>query len=394
MIKTLEEIFCESSSNSWKLAKSIEIAISQGFSFNEIDEFLFHIGYGDSRKSILTRIFYKKKLTKLEMELRSFELNYYNQSYERMISQLTSHNDLKKINSYFVDFFNFSRDYPRKLELPKKLIYEDRVFNKYEKQDFHLLVDYIWNSNSDDERVCDIENELINHGCPKNIVKRFLKSFNINNIAIKPKSLEALKIIENNCNPLIYLRSFEDEKKQSFSFLTVLNKIINRDNEKIIVNQLNKYGQFIALGIPNELSLNEYDLNLNGLAARLYLPLNNWKDVIRQLLIRAERVIIRVNETDGVIWELIEALRLTEIQRIIVIFPENTGKQTYKLAKKIIYNHLQKNLGHVMYSKSNPLIMSFQSNGFPKFIYNYKNLHKAFNHTSAEETNRYIFNDH
>lgn len=66
---------------------------------------------------------------------------------------------------------------------------------------------------------------------------------------------------------------------------------------------LREFGVLIAVGQPGE------QLPYAG-AHRTYLPLNDWQDTVRELMLRARLVVLVAGPGPGTIWEYAEAIRL------------------------------------------------------------------------------------
>lgn len=113
---------------------------------------------------------------------------------------------------------------------------------------------------------------------------------------------------------VLYLRSFDDdlrraslEENQSHppGPGAVLPDLLlsGRTDEEQLAAALASVAPLVAVGRPGE------HLPLVG-ARRLYLPLDDWQDTVRQLMERARPVVMALGTGPGLMWELMEAVRI------------------------------------------------------------------------------------
>lgn len=84
--------------------------------------------------------------------------------------------------------------------------------------------------------------------------------------------------------------------------------------EQKICSALEWAGPPIAVGVPGE------QLAPIG-AARFYLPRHQWHATVTKMMVRARLVVLILGDSDGVAWELAEALRVVPPQRLVLIVP-------------------------------------------------------------------------
>jgi hypothetical protein len=132
------------------------------------------------------------------------------------------------------------------------------------------------------------------------------------------RSAEAL-IRADHRPPVVYLRSFQDDKvtDQGFvghQFLPFLGDVNSEEEDLAAV--MNEIGPCIAVGHPGE------RLPQVG-AARLYLKDAEWRNRVSQLISAAKLVAIRAGPTDGLWWEVETAAKTVRPERLIFLIPFN-----------------------------------------------------------------------
>jgi hypothetical protein len=122
--------------------------------------------------------------------------------------------------------------------------------------------------------------------------------------------------------PVLYLRSFLDDPEGAeirshgalylfygpWAFFMLLTE------EEQIAKVLSEFGPVLAVGKPGE-RLPEVG------AARLYLADGEWQNGVRELMGRSRLVVIRAGLTEGLLWELAEAVRLVPPERLLILVP-------------------------------------------------------------------------
>ncbi|MEU5583062.1 hypothetical protein ABZ791_36315 [Streptomyces huasconensis] len=120
---------------------------------------------------------------------------------------------------------------------------------------------------------------------------------------------------------VLYLRPFlEDRKTYAMDRPYVENVWAgqpmapdnNKTEEELLVAQLKSLGRVIAVGHPNE------QVPLPG-AERLYLPSDDWKPVVSDLIRDARLVVLVAGDTEGTLWEFTEVVRLLPLSRLVIL---------------------------------------------------------------------------
>jgi hypothetical protein len=137
---------------------------------------------------------------------------------------------------------------------------------------------------------------------------------------------------------VLYLRSFRDDvenvalgdgpvRPEAFDPLTHVGRLFfsGRSMEEHLIACLRDLGApVIAVGRPGE------RLPPAG-AQRLYLPRDDWKRPVLDLMSRARLVVIALDASPGTLWEFVEATRLVEPRRLLLVAP----------GKKLVYEHFR-----------------------------------------------------
>jgi hypothetical protein len=127
--------------------------------------------------------------------------------------------------------------------------------------------------------------------------------------------------------PILYLRSFQDEEKES-TLLGPLKNVAasNRKNlargvptsgireQDALGHVFRKVGPYVALGRPGE-KLPELG------SAKLYVPDESWQNTIRDFSARSKLIIFRAGQTEGLQWELKELVDKVDPLKVAMILP-------------------------------------------------------------------------
>ncbi|MFI6850035.1 hypothetical protein OG535_40020 [Kitasatospora sp. NBC_00085] len=137
---------------------------------------------------------------------------------------------------------------------------------------------------------------------------------------------------------VLYLRSFDDDVRRASLEENqhhppgpgaVLPDLFlsDRTDEEQLAAALASVAPLVAVGRPGE------RLPLLG-ARRLYLPLDDWQDTVRQLMERARLVVMVLGMGPGLMWEFIEAVRILPPERLVLMvsMDEPTYEQFCSLA--------------------------------------------------------------
>ncbi|MEU9112339.1 hypothetical protein AB0D04_11205 [Streptomyces sp. NPDC048483] len=130
---------------------------------------------------------------------------------------------------------------------------------------------------------------------------------------------------------VLYLRSFEDDQARTALHQHALPGAVGgilgfalsgRSAEEHIADALRPVGPLIAVGAPGE------RLPHVG-AVRMYLPKEQWREPVRQLMRRSRLTVLTLGRSEGTMWELAEAMRLLPPQRLLLVIP-SMGRQEYE----------------------------------------------------------------
>lgn len=86
-----------------------------------------------------------------------------------------------------------------------------------------------------------------------------------------------------------------------------------RTHEERLGRTFREFGPLIAVGRPGE------PLPGGSGARRTYLPLDDWKDTVRELIDNARLVILGAGPGPGTVWEYVEILRRRDPSRLVIL---------------------------------------------------------------------------
>ncbi|TQF02499.1 hypothetical protein E6W39_09710 [Kitasatospora acidiphila] len=86
-----------------------------------------------------------------------------------------------------------------------------------------------------------------------------------------------------------------------------------RTYEERLGRTFRKYGPLVAVGRPGE------ELPGGSGAQRTYLPLDDWKDTVRELMDNARLIILGAGPGPGTVWEYVEVMRRREPSRLVIL---------------------------------------------------------------------------
>lgn len=120
--------------------------------------------------------------------------------------------------------------------------------------------------------------------------------------------------------PVVYLRSFQDDAVAAVgsdypgrgALWTFVSAIATEEEQ--LAQVMKDFGPFIAIGKPGE-KLPELG------AARMYLEDSEWRDKVRELMSRANLVVLRAGTTDGLWWEVETAAKIVSPEKILFLLP-------------------------------------------------------------------------
>jgi len=110
--------------------------------------------------------------------------------------------------------------------------------------------------------------------------------------------------------PVLYLRSFGDDG----TGISHRSEVVFTSFEERIAKTLSKLGPVVAIGRPNE-ALPELG------AARLYVSDDEWQQAVHELMGRAQLVVLRAGESEGLIWEFRTTVERLKPEQILIFLP-------------------------------------------------------------------------
>ena len=161
--------------------------------------------------------------------------------------------------------------------------------------------------------------------------------------------------------PVLFLRSFRQDRKPVKSVRSWLpGRIIMlgqppRTLDQMVLEETSEVGPLIALGDPTN------DAPRFG-AAKGKLGTRNWHDVVAELIDRAQIVVVFLDETDGVRWELGQiALRGNYDKYLFLVPPSHMGSEDNRRLTSKALETLQSSLAAA--ETKPPVVGFFNRNG-------------------------------
>jgi hypothetical protein len=126
--------------------------------------------------------------------------------------------------------------------------------------------------------------------------------------------LDVAHQVDDRRPPVVYLRSFQVDKRLSRRPLAVGRVASLHTEEEQLVEALQEMGPVVALGKPGE------RLPRLG-ASRVYVEDAEWRQQVLSWFSRAALVVIHVpaNPTEGLAWEIEQSLRLVALHRLVFV---------------------------------------------------------------------------
>jgi hypothetical protein len=121
--------------------------------------------------------------------------------------------------------------------------------------------------------------------------------------------------IEDLRPPIVYLRSFKADDKAQVSHSRP------QTQEELLASLFSEIGPFLAVGKPHEV------LPTLG-ALRQYVDEDRWEKVVTELMSRARVIVLRVGETEGLLWEAHRAVGQVPPEKLMLLVP--LGKRSYE----------------------------------------------------------------
>ncbi|MCC9308499.1 hypothetical protein LN042_15620 [Kitasatospora sp. RB6PN24] len=134
---------------------------------------------------------------------------------------------------------------------------------------------------------------------------------------------------------VLYLRPFSQDlvssgiapaASDSNAFTNPARVIVRsgRTYEEHLGKTFRKYGPLIAVGRPGE------ELPGGSGARRTYLPVDDWKDTVRELMDNARLIILGAGPGPGTVWEYVEVMRRREPSRLVILVTDVTDYLRFK----------------------------------------------------------------
>ncbi|MFE2606519.1 hypothetical protein ACFXDI_24985 [Streptomyces mirabilis] len=130
---------------------------------------------------------------------------------------------------------------------------------------------------------------------------------------------------------VLYLRPFTQDlsssgiapgKENGSPIRTVLRS--GRTYEERLGRMFHRFGRLVAIGRPGE------PLPGGSGARRTYLPLDDWKDSVGELIDNARLIILGAGPGPGTVWEYVEILRRSDPFRLVVLVTDPVDYQHFK----------------------------------------------------------------
>ena len=126
----------------------------------------------------------------------------------------------------------------------------------------------------------------------------------------------AKRIISDSKPHLLYLRAFRSDPstaKQVFNAFGTVDLLLGlQSEEEQLAEVLQPFGELITIGRPGE------SLPTPG-AVRIYTSDEEWKDIVKRQIQAAQLVVIRAAAGENVLWELTQALKILNPQKLLIL---------------------------------------------------------------------------
>lgn len=135
---------------------------------------------------------------------------------------------------------------------------------------------------------------------------------------------------DSNAPFIVYLRSFNDDiltAKERDTFLKP-----GQTEEMSIISILDDIAPVIAIGRPGEKYLPEG-------ASRLYVSDEEWQETVTDLVSKAEFIVLRIGETEGLMWEVELCLKLIDLRKLLFIIPASKNKTAVENLYRRLNDH-------------------------------------------------------
>jgi hypothetical protein len=133
----------------------------------------------------------------------------------------------------------------------------------------------------------------------------------------------AKSIITDSKSHVLYLRAFRSDTstlKQAFNLNVHGLLWAYKSEEEQLAGVLVPFGELIAIGRPGE------SLPTPG-ATRIYTSDEEWKDVVKRQIQAAQLVVIRAAAGENVFWELTQAVKIINPQKLLILFLDMKARE-------------------------------------------------------------------
>ena len=131
-------------------------------------------------------------------------------------------------------------------------------------------------------------------------------------------------LLRDTRRPVLYLRSFTDDRVAARSAASISNPFTLATEEEQLARVMGEIGPFIAIGEPGE------PLPDLG-AARMYVGNDEWQEAVLSLIARAQLVVLRAGDTPGFWWEVEAAVQRVQPERLLFLIPyDREGYEAFR----------------------------------------------------------------
>ncbi len=138
----------------------------------------------------------------------------------------------------------------------------------------------------------------------------------------------AERVISDSKPDVLYLRGFGTDPSIGSYVISAISMGLTsgwKTDEEQLGEVLLPFGDFVAIGKPGEI------LPTPG-AARLYVSDAEWKKVVRDRMQNARLVVIRAGTSEGLLWELKEAVQVVNPKNLLILI--KLGEKQYEAFRK------------------------------------------------------------
>ncbi|WP_377267413.1 hypothetical protein [Peterkaempfera sp. SMS 1(5)a] len=124
-------------------------------------------------------------------------------------------------------------------------------------------------------------------------------------------------------------RNMYNEQQQHDLFGELMLAVLSsKDEEEHIADALRPVGPLLAVG--------GHDAKIpHAGAMRMYLPMDAWRQPVRELIKRARLVVLTLGTTQGTLWEFTEAMRVLPPERLVLLVPGSMDDTSYAKVRRL-----------------------------------------------------------